>query len=78
MPSYNAIFDAKESTMRTTVTLDDDLVKEAKRLTGKDKVSELVNEGLRVLVRSEKAKRLIALGGSEPNAETPPRRRYKF
>ena len=33
-----------------------------------------VLEGLRVLIRSERARRLAALGGSDPNAAAPPRR----
>lgn len=61
--------------MRTTVTLDDDLVAEAQRLTGLEGRSDLLREGLRTLVRVESAKRLAALGGTDPNAEAAPRDR---
>ena len=61
--------------MRTTVTLDDELVDEARRLTGLDGRSELLREGLRTLVRVESAKRLAALGGTDPDASAAPRRR---
>ncbi len=54
--------------MRTTITLDDELVAEAQRLTGLDGRSELLREGLRTLVRVESAKRLAALGGTDPDA----------
>lgn len=61
--------------MRVTVTLDDDLVAEARRLTGIRGMSALVREALTVLVQREAARRLARLGGSAPNAEAPPRRR---
>jgi Arc/MetJ family transcription regulator len=37
--------------MRTTITLDDDLVAEAQRLTGLEGRSDLLREGLRVTSR---------------------------
>lgn len=61
--------------MRTTITLDDELVAEAERLTGLTGRSELLREGLRTLVRVESAKRLAALGGTDPDAAAAPRRR---
>ena len=63
--------------MRTTVTFDEKLVKEAKEITGKKRMSDLANEGLRALIRSERARRLAALGGSDPNAAAPPRRQFE-
>lgn len=59
--------------MRTTVTLDDALVREAMRLTGTTEKSALVREGLEALIQRESARRLALLGGSDTNAEAAPR-----
>lgn len=64
--------------MRTTVTIDDDLLKDARAFTGVSEVSVLVREGLKALVEREAARRLALLGGSMPDAEAPPRRRFSF
>ncbi len=61
--------------MRTTVVLDDKLLAEAQERTGIKERSELLNEGLRGLIQKDAARRLIALGGSEPGLKAPPRRR---
>jgi Arc/MetJ family transcription regulator len=61
--------------LRTTVVLDEKLLAEAQDYTGIRKTSELLNEGLRGLIQTEAARRLIALGGSEPGLKAPPRRR---
>jgi Arc/MetJ family transcription regulator len=63
--------------MRITIVLDDDLLAEAEELTGVKKRSALVREGLKALVQREAARRLILLGGSDPNAVATPRRRSK-
>ena len=60
--------------MRTTVTLDDDLLARAEQLCGDLERSALLKEALRALVQRESAKRLAALGGSEPALEPIPRR----
>ena len=60
--------------MRTTLNIDDELLAEAQRVTGlKEKVA-LVREGLRALVEREIARRLVKLGGSEPQLKPVPRR----
>ena len=61
--------------MRTTVSLDDDLVAEAQRLTGTREKSALLREALAALIERESARRLARLGGSEPGLERPARRR---
>jgi len=61
-------------TMRTTVTLDDELLAKAEHLCGDLERSALLKEALRALVQRESAKRLAALGGSEPALEPIPRR----
>ena len=76
--SDDAIFDAHtETIMRTTVTLDDELVNTAKKYTGIEETSALVTEALRSIVAREAGRRLAALGGSDPDAKTPPRRRFR-
>jgi len=55
--------------MRTTVTLDDALLARAEQLCGDLERSALLKEALRALVQRESAKRLAALGGSEPALE---------
>jgi Arc/MetJ family transcription regulator len=61
--------------MRTTVTLDDAIVAKAAELTGIKETSALVRDGLQALIRLESARRLAALGGSDPKAIAAPRRR---
>ncbi len=61
--------------MRTTVTLDDDLVAEARKATGIEETSILLRTALQTLVQREAARRLARLGGSEPDRRPVPRRR---
>jgi Arc/MetJ family transcription regulator len=61
--------------MRTTVTLDDDLLSRAEQLCGIPERSRLLREALQALVERESARRLARLGGSEPQLEAPRRRR---
>lgn len=61
--------------MRTTVTIDDELLERAAELTGVTERAALLREGLQALIRIESAKRLAALGGSDPKASASPRRR---
>jgi Arc/MetJ family transcription regulator len=60
--------------MRTTLALDDDLVKDAQRLTGLQEKSASVRESLKALIERESARRLARLGGSEPGLTAVPRR----
>ena len=61
--------------MRTTLTLDDELLAQAQAYTGIKEKSAIVREALKALVQREAARRLILLGGTVPDAEAPPRRR---
>jgi Arc/MetJ family transcription regulator len=61
--------------MRTTITLDDDLLVKASNYTGIEERSALVKEALRNLVAMQAARRLAALGGKIPHAQAAPRRR---
>jgi hypothetical protein len=55
--------------------IDDVLMERARRLTGIDEKTALVHAGLEALIAREAAKRLAALGGSQPQFEPTPRRR---
>jgi len=61
--------------MRTTLALDDDLLAQAEALTGLGEKTALVREALKALIERESARRLARLGGSDPKAKAPPRRR---
>jgi Arc/MetJ family transcription regulator len=61
--------------MQSTINLDDNLIELAKCLTGTKETAALVRQALETLVRVESCKRLIALGGTMPEAEASPRRR---
>ena len=61
--------------MRTTLALDDDLIREAQRLTGTSEKSALVRQALRALIERESARRLAQLAGTEPALSEIPRRR---
>ena len=61
--------------MRTTLNLDDHLVEEAQRLSGLKGKTAVIHAGLIALIERESARRLAALGGSEPGLEGIPRRR---
>ena len=63
--------------MRTTLALDDELLTEARSLTGLEEKSALVREALKALIERETARRLARLGGSEPQLRAPPRRRFE-
>ena len=63
--------------MRTTVTLDEELLARAVQLTGVHEKSALIREALRALIEREAARRLARLGGSMPDAKASPRRRFK-
>jgi len=52
--------------MRTTVTIDDELLARATELTGITERSALLRDGLETLIRVESAKRLAALHGRVP------------
>lgn len=58
-----------EVSMRTTVTLDDDLLARAEELTGIRERSALIRKAVELLVRIESGRQLAALGGSDPGAK---------
>jgi hypothetical protein len=60
--------------MRTTLNIDDILVKKASKLSGIGEKTALVKAGLEALIARESSRRLAELGGSEKSAR-PIRRR---
>jgi Arc/MetJ family transcription regulator len=63
--------------MRTTLNLDEELIEEARKLTGIQEKTALLHAGLEALLAREAARRLAAMGGSEPGMRPIPRRRPK-
>ncbi len=61
--------------MRTTLIIDDVLIDRARKLMGIEEKTALVHAGLEALIAREAAKRLAALGGTEPQLSPIPRRR---
>jgi Arc/MetJ family transcription regulator len=75
--SDNAISDWQEfHLMRATISIDDELFDRAQKLTGVTGKSAVVNTALQALIEREAAHRLARMGGTEPDAEAPPRRRF--
>ncbi len=60
--------------MKIITNIDDELLAEAKQLTGITEKSALIEEGLRALIERESARRLARLGGTEPQLQAIPRR----
>lgn len=61
--------------MRTTINLDEQLLREAQRLSGLKGKTAVVHAGLRALIARESARRLAALGGSQKALRSVRRRR---
>ena len=69
------MFPDRGRAMKTTVTIDDALLKRAEELTGITDKTDLAREGLRALIERESARKLAKLGGSQPQLRPIPRRR---
>ena len=63
--------------MRTTLSLDDQLLDQAQLMTGLKEKSALIREALKALIERESARRLALLGGTERALKAAPRRRAK-
>ncbi len=61
--------------MRTTITLDDELIESARAITGIREVSTLVKNAMTDYVQREAGRRLAKLGGTMPNIQDARRRR---
>jgi Arc/MetJ family transcription regulator len=60
---------------RTTVTLDEEKLDEARRVTGISRTSDIIDKGLSELIMANSARRLAALCGSDSGAFAAPRNR---
>lgn len=60
--------------MRTTLNIEDELLKRAAQLTGIKEKTSLVKRGLEALISLESSHRLAKLGGSEKKLRIIPRR----
>jgi Arc/MetJ family transcription regulator len=63
--------------MRTTVVLDDELMATAQEFTGLTERTALLRRALQALIHLEASQRLAALGGTMPELEDIPRRRFE-
>jgi len=61
--------------MRTTLNIDDEILRKASELTGIKEKTSLVRLGLEALIAKESRKRLANLGGTEKGIKNIPRRR---
>jgi Arc/MetJ family transcription regulator len=61
--------------MRTTLNIEDSLIKKVSKLTGIKEKTTLVKLGLEALIAMESSKRLAKLGGTEKELKRIPRRR---
>jgi Arc/MetJ family transcription regulator len=61
--------------MRTTLNINENLLKQAAQLSGIQEKTAVVHAGLEALIARESGKRLAALGGSEPRLRKIRRRR---
>ncbi|WP_333591130.1 type II toxin-antitoxin system VapB family antitoxin [Brevundimonas sp.] len=62
--------------MRTTVTLDDDLMAAAAEYSGLTEKSAIIRLALQEYVSAEASRRLAKMGGSQPDFQPGPRKRY--
>jgi Arc/MetJ family transcription regulator len=63
--------------MRTTIAIDDELFGKAQKFAGVTEKPAVIREALKAFVEREAARRLARIGGTEPRAKAPPRRRFK-
>ena len=63
--------------MRTTIALDDDLLRTAQEFTGVSEKTLLIREALKALIERESARRLASLGGTMPKLKDISRRRSR-
>jgi Arc/MetJ family transcription regulator len=78
LASFDVYFDVSfryHTAMRTTLTIDDELLSEAERITGVKERVALVREAFKALIERESARRLAALGATEPDISPIPRRK---
>jgi hypothetical protein len=62
--------------MIATISIDDKLLADAEAFSAASDTSGIIEEALTQFVHRAALKQLIALGGSQSDAEAPPRRRW--
>ncbi len=62
--------------MKATIAIDDELFAAAQEYAGDKEESAVISEALKAFVQREAARRLARMGGTEPSAKAPPRRRF--
>jgi Arc/MetJ family transcription regulator len=63
--------------MRTTLNIDEGLLRRALRVSGLQEKTAVLHAGLEALIQRESARQLAALGGSERKLKAGSRRRAK-
>jgi hypothetical protein len=63
--------------MRSTLNIDEEILRKAAALTGEKEKTALVRMGLEALIARESARRLARLGGTEPRLFSVRRRRSR-
>lgn len=63
--------------MRSTLNIDDEMLRKAAALTGENEKTALVRMGLEALIARESARRLARLGGTEPRLSSVRRKRSR-
>jgi Arc/MetJ family transcription regulator len=71
-----ASYDAISYAMRTTITIDDELLADAAEYTGIKERNALIRHALQTVIQLEAGRRLARLGGTDPSAAAAPRRRF--
>ncbi|HEX9360132.1 MAG TPA: type II toxin-antitoxin system VapB family antitoxin [Bradyrhizobium sp.] len=61
--------------MKFTIAIDDELFARAQQFAGVTDESAVVREALKAFVEREASRRLARIGGTQPDADAPPRRR---
>ena len=64
--------------MRTTLNIQDDLYREAAKVTGVQEKTKLLHLGLQSLIEAAARSRLARLGGKVKGAKAPPRRKIRW
>jgi Arc/MetJ family transcription regulator len=62
--------------MKATIAIDDELFAAAQEYAGDKEQSAVISEALKSYVQREAGRRLARMGGTDPNAKAPPRRRF--
>jgi Arc/MetJ family transcription regulator len=65
-------------TMKATIAINDELFARAQELAGVKEKSAVISEALKAYIQIEAGRRLARMGGTQPNAKAPPRRRPPY